>query len=73
VYLSRENGWFTDKDGNEFYVRRNEKFPDSAPAVAAMPQIFDKISDDGPPAKAKVQAAVAKAKAAATGTGGKDG
>jgi hypothetical protein len=67
VYLSRENGWFTDKDGNEFYVRRNEKFPDSAPAVAAMPQIFDKISDDAPPGG--VKAAVAKAKAAAAGTG----
>lgn len=65
MYLSRENGWFTDKDGNEFYVRRNEKFPDSAAAVAAMPQIFDKISDDAPPGG--VKAAVAKAKAAAAG------
>jgi hypothetical protein len=71
VYLSRENGWFTDKAGNEFYVRRNEKFPDNSPAVAAMPQIFDKISDDVPPGG--VKAAVAKAKAAASGTGGKDG
>jgi hypothetical protein len=67
VHLSREAGWYTDKDGNEFYVRRNEKFADNDPAVAAMPQIFDKVSDDGPPGG--VKAAVAKAKAAATGAG----
>lgn len=65
MYLSREAGWFTDKDGNEFYVRRNEKFPDSSPAVAAMPQIFDKLNDDGPPGGLK--AAVSAAKAAARG------
>ena len=62
MHLSREAGWYTDKDGNEFYVRRNEKFPDNSAAVAAMPQIFDKISDDAPPGG--VKAAVAKAKAA---------
>lgn len=66
MHLSRENGWYTDSDGNEFYVRRNEKFPDNSPAVAAMPQIFDKVSDDIP---GGVKAAVAKAKAAAAGTG----
>jgi hypothetical protein len=60
-------------NGNAVYVRANERFPDDDPAVKALPSIFDKISDDGPPAKAKVQAAVAKAKAAASGTGGKDG
>lgn len=64
MHLSRENGWY-DVDGNAVYVRRNEKFPDDHPAVAAIPAIFDKISDDTPPGG--VKAAVAKAKAAATG------
>ena len=43
MHLSRENGWY-DVDGNAVYVRRNEKFPDDHPAVAAIPAIFDKIS-----------------------------
>ena len=64
MYLSREAGWY-DVNGNAEYIRANEKFPDSHPAVAAMPQIFDKISDDVPPGG--VKAAVAKAKAAASG------
>lgn len=70
MYLSRENGWF-DVNGNSVYVRANERYPDDSPAVAALPSIFDKISDDTPPGT--VKAAVAKAKAAAAGTGGKDG
>ena len=68
MHLSREAGWYTDKDGNEFYVRRNEKFADSDPAVAAMPQIFDKVSDDAAPGALK--GAVARAKAAAGGGNG---
>lgn len=64
MYLSREAGWY-DVGGNALYIRANEKFADNDPAVAACPQIFDKLSDDGPPGG--VKAAVAKAKAAATG------
>jgi hypothetical protein len=64
VWLSRENAWY-DVNGNALYVRKGEKFPDDDPAVKAMPQIFDKLSDDVPPGG--VKAAVAKAKAAATG------
>lgn len=48
MYLSREAGWY-DVNGNAEYIRANEKFADSHPAVKAMPQIFDKISDDAPP------------------------
>jgi hypothetical protein len=66
VYLSRENGWF-DVNGNATYVRANERYPDDSPAVAALPSIFDKISDDAPPGA--VKAAVVKAKAAAAGGG----
>ena len=65
MHLSREAGWY-DVNGNAVYIRKNEKFPDDDPAVAAVPGIFDKISDDVPPGA--VRAAVAKAKAAATGT-----
>jgi hypothetical protein len=64
VYLSREAGWY-DVGGNAVYVRANEKFADSDPAVKALPGIFDKISEDAPPGG--VKAAVSKAKAAATG------
>jgi len=66
VWLSREAGWY-DVNGNALYIRKGEKFPDGDPAVAAVPGIFDKLSDDAPPAG--VKAAVAKAKAAATGAG----
>ena len=65
MYLSRENGFYDD-NGNAVFIRANEKFPDNHPAIAAAPQIFDKISDDVPPGA--VKAAVAKAKAAATGS-----
>jgi hypothetical protein len=61
VYLSREAGWYAT-DAGEVYVRRNEKFPDNDPAVAALPSIMDKISDDGPPVKQSVRAAVAAAR-----------
>jgi hypothetical protein len=64
VYLSREAGGY-DVGGNAVYVRANEKFADSDPAVKALPGIFDKISEDAPPGG--VKAAVAKAKSAATG------
>lgn len=64
MYLSREAGWY-DVNGNALYIRANEKFADNDPAVKAIPQIFDKISDDAPPGG--VKAAVAKAKAAAGG------
>ena len=67
MYLSREAGWYDDGTGNALYIRRGEKFPDDHPAVAASPQIFDKLSDDVPPGG--VKAAVAKAKAAASGKG----
>jgi hypothetical protein len=66
VWLSRENGWYDD-NGNALYIRKGEKFADDHPAVKAMPQIFDKLSDDAPPGG--VKAAVAKAKAAASGKG----
>jgi len=71
VWLSRENGWYTDKDGNALFIRKGEKFLDTDAAVAAAPQIFDKISDDVPPGA--VKAAVAKAKAAAAAGGKSDG
>jgi hypothetical protein len=61
VYLSREAGWYDD-NGNALYIRKGEKYADNHPAVKASPQIFDKISDDAPPVKAKVQAVVAAAK-----------
>jgi hypothetical protein len=56
VFLSREAGWF-DVNGNAEYIRANERYPDNAPAVAACPGIFDKISDDVPPAKPAAKAA----------------
>jgi hypothetical protein len=65
VYLSREAGWY-DVNGNAEYVRANQRYADDDPAVAALPGIFDKISDDNPP-KAAVKAAVAAAKAASRG------
>jgi hypothetical protein len=68
VYLSREAGWYDD-NGNAVYIRKGEKFPDNDPAVKASPSIFDKISDDGPPVKAAVKAAVAAAKGKATQDG----
>lgn len=68
MYLSREAGWY-DVDGNALYIRKGEKFADSDPAVKAAPSIFDKISDDGPPVKAAVKAAVAAAKGKATQNG----
>jgi len=66
VWLSREAGWY-DVNGNALYIRKGEKFPDDDPAVKACPGIFDKLSDDGPPVKGKVQAAVAAARSAAAG------
>jgi hypothetical protein len=68
VYLSTQAGWY-DVNGNAVYVKANGKFADDHPAVKALPSIFEKISDDGPPVKGKVQAAVAAAKSAAAGTG----
>jgi hypothetical protein len=68
VYLSREAGWY-DVNGNAIYIRANEKFADSDPAVKAAPQIFDKISDDGPPVKSAVKAAVAAARGKPAGNG----
>lgn len=61
MYLSREAGWYAT-DAGEVYVRRNEKFADNDPAVAALPSIMDKVSDDGPPVKSAVRAAVAAAR-----------
>lgn len=66
MYLSREAGWYAT-DAGEVYVRRNEKFPDNDPAVAALPSIMDKISDDGPPVKSAVRAAVAAARGKSDG------
>jgi hypothetical protein len=63
MQLSRENGFF-DVDGNERYVKKGVLYADDDPAVKALPGIFDKVSDDGPPPKGRVQAAVAAAKAA---------
>ena len=60
MHLSREAGWY-DVNGNAEYIRKGEQFADDHPAVAAAPQIFDKISDDVPAGRA------AKAKAAAAG------
>jgi len=65
VHLSREAGWY-DVDGNAVYIRANERFADSDPAVKAMPSIFDKISDDAP-VKDAVKAAVAAARGTRAG------
>ena len=66
MYLSKQNGWYDAGDGRgDVFVPVNTRYSDNDPAVAALPQIFDKISDDAPPGG--VKAAVAKAKAAATG------
>lgn len=66
MYLSREAGWY-DVNGNAVYVRANERYPDNDPAVKALPGIFDKLSDDGPPVKAAVKAAVSAARGAKSG------
>lgn len=68
MYLSREAGWY-DVNGNAEYIRKGEKFADNDPAVKAAPQIFDKISDDGPPVKGAVKAAVAAARGKAAQDG----
>lgn len=64
--LSRENGFFAI-EGAEFFVKKGVLYADDDPAVRALPQIFDKVSDDSPPPKGKVAAAVAAAKTAASG------
>lgn len=68
MFLSREAGWF-DVGGNAVYIRANERYRDDDPAVAAVPSIFDKLSDDGPPVKAAVKAAVAAARGKASSDG----
>ncbi len=64
MYLSKEAGWFAT-DAGEVFIAANKRYADNDPAVAALPSIFDKISDDVPPTK--VRAAVAAAKGAVTG------
>ena len=68
MHLSREAGWYST-DAGEVFVAANKRYADDDPAVAALPSIFDKVSDDTPPPKSKVQAAVA----AARGKGQADG
>jgi hypothetical protein len=68
MFLSREAGWF-DVNGNAVYIRANERYPDNDPAVAAIPSIFDKLSDDGPAVKTAVKAAVAAARGKASSDG----
>jgi hypothetical protein len=68
VFLSREAGWY-DVNGNAVYIRANERFADNDPAVTACPGIFDKISDDAPPAKAKVAAVAAAVRGKGTSGG----
>lgn len=67
MYLSKQNGWY-DSGHGDVYVTANKRYADDDPAVAALPSIFDKISDDAPP-KSKVQAAVAAAKGKAAADG----
>ena len=47
MWLSRENGHF-DVSGSEVFVRKGVLYPDGDPAVRAMPQIFDQVSEDTP-------------------------
>ena len=47
MQLSRENGFF-DVKGSEVFVRKGVLYADDDPAVLAVPQIFDKVSDDAP-------------------------
>jgi hypothetical protein len=61
MQLSRENGFF-DVAGSEIFVKKGVLYADDDPAVRALPGIFDKVSDDAPPPKSKVQAAVAAAR-----------
>ena len=68
MQLSRENGFF-DVGGNEQFIKKGVLYADDDPAVKAMPGIFDKVSDDGPPPKGKVQAAVAAARGKAASDG----
>ena len=58
MYLSRESGFY-DKDGNEVYVPKGQRYADNDPAVKAVPSIMDKISDDGPAPVRAVRAAIA--------------
>ena len=66
--LSRENGFF-DVGGNEVFVKKGILYADDDPAVRALPGIFDKVSEDSPPPKSRVQAAVAAAKGKASADG----
>lgn len=68
MQLSRENGFF-DVNGSEVFVKKGVLYADEDPAVKALPGIFDKVSDDVPPPKGKVQAAVAAARGKASADG----
>ena len=61
MQLSRENGFF-DVDGGEVFVKKGVLYADDDPAVRALPGIFDKVSEDAPPPKSGVKAAVAAAR-----------
>ena len=47
MQLSRENGFF-DVKGTEVFVRKGVLYADDDPAVRAVPQIFDQVSEDAP-------------------------
>ena len=68
MQLSRENGFFAT-DGGEVFVKKGVLYADDDPAVKSLPGIFDKVSEDVPPPKSKVQAAVAAARGKAGGDG----
>ena len=68
MQLSRENGFF-DVGGDEVYVKKGVLYADDDPAVKAIPGIFDKVSDDKPPPKGKVAAAVSAARGKAADDG----
>ena len=48
MHLSRENGFFTNADGDEVFVKKGVLYADESPEVRGVPSIFDKVSDDAP-------------------------
>jgi hypothetical protein len=73
MQLSRENGFFTSKDGAEVYVKKGVLYADDDPAVRAVPSIFDRVSDDAPksaPAQKRVTASASGSSQVKGGSGG---
>lgn len=70
MQLSRENGFFSSKNGTEVFVKKGVLYVDDDPAVLAVPHIFDRVSDDAPKSAPKAVAAPKAAAAVKGATGG---